>query len=76
MVRKMIVEVVADCLPQTMFCECEYEAESGNCVECLNISNELVNNLWAQGFQVSRVEVWRCGCGCGGYGGCGMSKDA
>lgn len=56
MARKMLVEVVADCLPMTTLCGCPETGswETGSCTYCLNLANELIYNLWNQGFKIVR----------------------
>lgn len=46
---KYLVEYVAEALPMTMLCDC---SEEGSCTYCLNLANELINNLWAMGLQI------------------------
>lgn len=52
MTAKYLVEVLADCLPMTTLCDCS--AENGSCSYCLNLSMELIQNLYTQGFEIRR----------------------
>lgn len=46
---KYLVEYVALSLPMTTLCDC---TEEGSCTYCLNLANEIINNLWNMGFQI------------------------